>query len=149
MTAVLFRWRSSGCKHGKVYLVCSDVSKQCITSILNVADLVQIDADFKGWKSVCLNVGQIVGIWTFTARDCGGGRCGRTCIEQVRAEFPRIAEWINVQTFLGAINCNCLQGGFYWLGRMLNLWNGILTCHRLRTCRITSSPVANPWNVHL
>jgi hypothetical protein len=71
-----------------VYLVCSDISKQSITSVFNVTDLVQMDAELMGWKT-----GQIVGLWTHTARSGGVGRkLGRTCIEQVRVEGTRDAE---------------------------------------------------------
>jgi len=50
-------------------------------------------ADLIGWKTICLNVVQIVGLWTLTAKDGGDGRrYGRTCIEQVRVEGPRDAE---------------------------------------------------------
>ena len=71
ITAVLFRRLSSECRHSEVYLFCWDVSKQSITSICNVTDFVQIYADFIGWKTICLNVGQIVGLRTLTARDGG------------------------------------------------------------------------------
>lgn len=58
-----------------------------------MTDLVQTDADLMGWKTIRLNAGQIVGLRTPTARDGGGGRRrGRTCIEQVRFEGPRIIE---------------------------------------------------------